>query len=254
MFRMNQIASGIISFMGVSVVAGLLIWPMPVQAFSARDLTHGSRGYDVDELQNRLKYDGYYHGQVDGVYGWATYWAVRNFQYQFGMKVTGDVDMKTKIRLVQATPGWHYTNSFDRIRPSKSASAPSSTGTKLADVGQLSSSDLNLMAHTVFAEARGEPFAGQVAVAAVILNRIRSAKFPNTVAGNVYQPGAFTSVQNGQINLQPNQEAMTAVMDAVHGWDPSHGALYYFNPATATSGWIWSRPELTKIGAHIFLA
>ncbi|MCL6453687.1 MAG: spore cortex-lytic enzyme [Alicyclobacillus sp.] len=226
----------------------------PAAAFTARDLMYGSRGYDVDELQNRLKYDGYYHGKVDGIFGWKTYWAVRNFQYNFGMKVTGYVDMATKMKLVAATQGWHY-------QPANSSGAGGSTGsnsgsdtTALAPVGNLSSSDLNLMAHTVYAEARGEPFEGQVAVAAVILNRLQSPKFPNTIPGIIYQPGAFTSVSDGQINLQPNAEAMKAVMDAVHGWDPSHGALYYFNPATATSSWIWSQPEITKIGDHIFLA
>jgi N-acetylmuramoyl-L-alanine amidase len=112
--------------------------------------------------------------------------------------------------------------------------------------------DINLMAHAIYGEARGEPFIGQVAIAAVILNRVRNPRFPHTVSGVIYQPGAFTAVSDGQFNLTPNEEARKAAMDAINGWDPTHGALYYFNPATATSKWIWSRPQLLRIGKHIF--
>ena len=115
-------------------------------------------------------------------------------------------------------------------------------------------SNLNLLAKVVYAEARGEPYTGQVAVAAVVLNRVRSSAFPNTISGVVYQSGAFTAVSDGQINLTPNQTAYNAAQDALNGWDPSYGAIYYFNPNTATNSWIWSRPHLVTIGKHRFCA
>jgi Cell wall hydrolyses involved in spore germination len=119
-------------------------------------------------------------------------------------------------------------------------------------VPNLSQNDINLMARAVYGEARGEPYIGQVAVAAVILNRLESPSFPNTISGILFEPGAFTCVADGQIWLTPNQTAYKAVRDALNGWDPTGGALYYFNPATATSKWIWSRPQLKRIGKHIF--
>ena len=114
------------------------------------------------------------------------------------------------------------------------------------------SNDLNLLARVVYGEARGEPYAGQVAVAAVVLNRVRSSSFPNTISGVVYQSGAFTAVSDGQINLTPNTTAYNAARDALNGWDPSGGAIYYFNPSTATNAWIWSRPHIVTIGKHRF--
>lgn len=116
----------------------------------------------------------------------------------------------------------------------------------------LTANDIKLLAQTVHGEARGEPYIGQVAVAAVVLNRIGSSHFPNTVAGVVFQPGAFTCVSDGQIWLKPNASAYKAVRDAINGWDPALGCVYYFNPATATSKWIWSRPQVKRIGKHIF--
>ena len=115
-----------------------------------------------------------------------------------------------------------------------------------------SQNDIQLMANAVHGESRGEPFIGQVAVAAVILNRVQSASFPNTVSGVIFQPGAFTAVADGQIWLTPNETSKKAVLDAINGWDPTGEAIYYFNPATATSGWIWNRPQIKKIGKHIF--
>jgi N-acetylmuramoyl-L-alanine amidase len=115
-----------------------------------------------------------------------------------------------------------------------------------------SQNDIQLMANAVYGESRGEPYIGQVAVAAVILNRVQSASFPNTVGGVIYEPGAFTAVADGQINLTPNETAKKAVLDALNGWDPTGNAIYYFNPDTATSSWIWSRPQIKKIGKHIF--
>ena len=114
------------------------------------------------------------------------------------------------------------------------------------------SSNLNLLARLVYGEARGEPYTGQVAVAAVVLNRVKSSSFPNTVSGVIYQAGAFSVVSDGQINLTPNQTAYNAARDALNGWDPSYGSIYYFNPNTATSSWIWSRPHVITIGNHRF--
>mgnify|MGYP003548218820 FL=1 len=118
--------------------------------------------------------------------------------------------------------------------------------------GKYSEQDLQLMANAVYGEARGEPYEGQVAVAAVILNRLESPDFPNSISGIIFQPRAFTAVADGQIWLEPNERAKQAVLDAMNGWDPSENALYYFNPETATSGWIWSRPQIKQIGDHIF--
>lgn len=234
------------------------------QAFTARNLIYGSTGYDVDELQGRLHLLGYYWGRIDGMFGWKTYWAVRTFQYNFGLPVTGEVDMRTKIMLVKATPNWNYKMDFPN-RPAASTSGSTQQSTASGDTGtlisgdgfthgmdNLSASDLNLMAHVVYGEARGEPFEGQVAVAAVILNRLHDPKFPKSIPAIVYQPGAFDCVNDGQINLQPNRQAMQAVIDAVNGWDPTHGALYYFNPAKTSNAWMWAQPELVTIGHHIF--
>lgn len=115
-----------------------------------------------------------------------------------------------------------------------------------------SSSDVNLLSRLVYAESRGEPYSGQVAVASVVLNRVKSSSFPNSIAGVIYQTGAFSVVSDGQINLSPNITAKNAAQDAINGWDPSYGAIYYFNPNTATSKWIWSRPVTVTIGNHRF--
>ena len=115
-----------------------------------------------------------------------------------------------------------------------------------------SSADVDLLAKIVYAEARGEVYAGQVAIAAVVLNRVRNSSFPNSVSGVIYQPGAFTAVSDGQINLAPNSTAKKAAQDALNGWDPTYGSIYYFNPNTATSSWIWSRPYVITIGKHRF--
>ena len=118
--------------------------------------------------------------------------------------------------------------------------------------GGFSENEIRLMSQAVYGEARGEPYIGQVAIAAVILNRLESESFPDTVSGIIFQPGAFTAVADGQIWMEPDETARKAVMDAINGWDPAEGAVYYFNPETATSKWIWSRPQKKKIGKHIF--
>lgn len=229
------------------------------QAFTQRTLIRGSQGYDVDELQGRLKHLGFYGGKIDGYFGWRTYFDVRNFQYQFGLPITGKVDLKTRQALVQATPNWtaNSNGSQGSGAGSSSSSAGVATSASAASavtptVPGVSQSDINLMTHMVYGEARGEPFVGQVAIAAVILNRMRDSRFPHSIPAILYSPGAFDALNDGQFNLQPNAEALKAVMDAIHGDDPTHGAVYYFNPATATSKWIWSRPQIITIGHHIF--
>lgn len=217
-------------------------------SFGNTTLKVGSRGDDVYELQGRLKFLGYYTGAVDGKFGWQTYWAVRNFQWKFGMTVDGIVGPQTKSRLVRATKAW--TGGADKGNVRNEAATPP-VNLRAASHGY-SEAEIRMMAHAVFGEARGEPYEGQVAVVGVILNRIKSELFPNSVASVIYQPGAFTAVADGQINLTPNETSYKAVRDALNGWDPSGGALYYFNPSTATSKWIWSRPQIKQIGRHIF--
>ena len=188
---------------------------------------YGSRGDEVKQIQTKLKRWGYYYGSVDGIYGSQTVSAVKWFQSKNGLTVDG-------------------------IAGPKTLAAMGITGTSNSTGGTASNSDLNLLAHLVYAEARGEPYSGQVAVAAVVLNRVKSTSFPNTVAGVIYEKGAFSVVSDGQINLQPNQTAISAARDALNGWDPTYGAIYYFNPNTATNGWIWSRPVTVVIGNHRF--
>ena len=126
-------------------------------------------------------------------------------------------------------------------------------GIPTGSTGQSSdNNNLNLLAHIIHGEARGEPYVGQVAVGAVILNRVRDSRFPNTIAGVIYQPGAFEAVADGQINLPPNETSYKAARDALNGWDPTGGAIYYYNPATAKSKWIWTREIITTIGKHNF--
>jgi N-acetylmuramoyl-L-alanine amidase len=191
----------------------------------------GSYGSEVTAIQKKLKNWGYYTGSVDGIYGSRTETAVRYFQRKNGLVVDGIAGKNTLAAM--------------GIQSSSSSPASSS-------VGGYSSGDLNLIARAVYGEARGEPYTGQVAVAAVILNRVRDSRFPKTVAGVVYQAGAFDVVADGQINLTPNDTAYKAVRDAVNGWDPTYGCLYYYNPRTATNKWIRSLPISTTIGSHVF--
>lgn len=231
-------------FMTTSLVLFLPQEKRESSAFGKTILKVGARGGDVYELQGRLKFLGYYTGKIDGAFGWRTYWAVRNFQYSFGMKVDGVVGAKTKLKLWTATKKWKPgTNT---------GTAAAKTKTTKVTKGNFSDKDVRLMANAVHGEARGEPYVGKVAVAAVILNRAKSPSWPNTPAGVIFEPGAFTAVADGQIWLTPDSESKRAVQDAINGWDPTDGAVYYFNPDTATSRWIWSRPQIKQIGAHIF--
>ncbi|WP_374703093.1 spore cortex-lytic enzyme [Neobacillus cucumis] len=229
-----------------------LLESQKVFAFSNQVIQRGAVGEDVIELQSRLKYIGFYHGKIDGVFGWSTYWALRNFQYEFGLPIDGLAGATTKAKLAKATK---YNKQTAQKSTAPNSTAPKSTGTKKAASNTpkgFSQNDIRLMANAVNGESRGEPYIGQVAVAAVILNRVNSPSFPNTVSGVIFEPGAFTAVADGQIWLTPNENSRKAVLDAINGWDPTGEALYYFNPATATSGWIWGRPQIKRIGQHIF--
>ena len=189
---------------------------------------YGSRGEEVRTIQTKLKRWGYYSDGIDGIYGTKTMNAVKYFQRKNGLTADG-------IAGTQTLKAMGIMNS-------------SSTSTSTS----VNSSDLNLLARVVYAEARGEVYTGQVAIAAVVLNRVKSSSFPNSIAGVIYQSGAFTAVSDGQINLTPNETAKKAAQDALNGWDPTYGCIYYFNPNTATNAWIWSRPHVITIGKHRF--
>ncbi|WP_235991773.1 spore cortex-lytic enzyme [Metabacillus schmidteae] len=367
-------------------------------AFSGQIIQRGATGSDVIELQARLQYNGYYHGPIDGVYGWSTYWAVKNFQNMFGLEeIDGLVGQKTKDMLARSTKFYsdfvyeqinngrkftHYggvpldiqsapteqeiqkarqiaeqrkiesekqykaqaniqqqqkqreaqqqqqqkqqdaqqqqqqqkqreaqqqqqqqkqqdaqqqqqqqqqqkqqetqqqqqqqkqqeaqQQQQQQQQQQKQQQAPQNQqennrndqaqqnnqqqndSTAVNMPGGFSQNDIQLMANAVYGESRGEPYIGQVAVAAVILNRVNSPTFPNTVSGVIFEPLAFTAVADGQIWLTPNEQAKKAVLDAINGFDPTENAIYYFNPNTATSSWIWGRPQIKRIGKHIF--
>lgn len=225
------------------------------ETFSNWTFHYGAKGDDIYELQGRLKYLGFYKSNVDGQYGYQTLKAVKYFQSEFGIPADGIVGPKTKLKLWQASQKWAPTANWKQDQQnSGSPSAPKGD----ADVPPASSlsgmteNDLKLMANAVYGESRGEPYVGQVAVAAVILNRVSNAAFPNTISGVIFQPGAFTAVADGQINLTPNETAKKAVREALSGVDPTNGCIYYFNPETATSKWIWTRKQVKTIGKHIF--
>lgn len=191
---------------------------------------YGSSGNEVRQIQTKLKSWGYYDGNVDGIYGSKTVNAVKYFQRKNGLNADGVAGTQTL-----AAMGINNSNNNNSSSSNLNSQA-----------------NINLLAHLIHGEARGEPYNGMVAVAAVALNRVDSPNFPSTIAGVVYQKGAFTAVDDGQINLTPNQTAYNAARDALNGWDPTGGALYYFNPNTATNKWIWSRPLTVVIGKHRF--
>ena len=186
----------------------------------------GSTGSVVSQIQTKLRTWGYYSGSVDGIYGSKTVSAVKYFQRTNGLAVDGKCGPSTLAAL----------------------------GIRVSDTSQSTSGDVDLLARLISAEARGEPYAGQVAVGAVVLNRVESPAFPNTMSGVIYQSGAFTCLQDGQFWGTVADSAYKAARDAINGWDPSGGAIYYYNPSTATSSWIWSRPVITVIGKHKFCA
>lgn len=210
----------IISVFALTVLALV----MCLSTAQAASLKRGSSGDKVTQLQQKLKNWGYYSGSVDGIFGSATEAAVKKFQKKNGLTADGIVGKATAEKL----------------------------GLRLSGGQSAASGDVDLIARAVYGEARGEPYEGQVAVAAVILNRVRSASFPNTVSGVIYQPGAFDAVSDGQLYLTPDFAAYRAARDAMAGWDPTGGCIYYYNPKTATSKWIRSRPVMRTIGDHVF--
>ena len=216
------IALAVIFALNIAVIA-------LAEAASAETYRRGDTGSTVEEIQTRLSEWGYYSGSVDGIYGSATEKAVRWFQESNGLTVDGLAGPATLEALGLPT-GNSYTPGED-------------------DSGELA-----LLARLISAEARGEPYAGQVAVGAVVLNRVEHPSFPNTIAEVIYQPGAFSCMLDGQWDEPVADSAWNAARDALAGVDPSGGAIYYFNPATATSAWIWSRPEILTIGNHKFCA
>jgi N-acetylmuramoyl-L-alanine amidase len=224
-----KLTAFVLAFVTIVTVAFAVALPK----VSAAVVKVGSRGQTVKTIQTKLKRWGYYKGSVDGIFGSQTKSAVQYFQRKNGLTADGIVGKATAKALGISLSG-------------------SSGGSTSA--GNISNSDLYLLSCCVYGEARGESYAGKVAVAAVVLNRVKNSQFPNTISGVIYQRGAFTCVSDGQINLGTNDECTRAAQDALNGWDPSGGALYYFNPKTATSAWIWSRPQLVTIGRHIFCA
>lgn len=192
----------------------------------------GSRGQEVRNIQTRLKKWGYYNGAVDGIYGSGTKSAVIKFQKKNGLTADGICGKRTLAALGL---------------PSGSSSSGSSGGT-----GKYSAADVEMLARMISGEARGEPYTGQVAVGAVILNRVEHSSFPNSISGVLYQSGAFDALKDGQFYSAATDSAIKAAKDAINGWDPSGGAIYYYNPSTATNKWIRSRPIIARIGNHVF--
>lgn len=187
----------------------------------------GSRSEEVRSIQQALKSRGYYKGNIDGIFGTATKNAVTAFQRDNGLKVDGIAGKETLKALNIADAN---LNSY----------------------GGYSSADYELLARIISAEARGEPYLGQVAVGAVVLNRIEHPSFPDTLSGVVYQRGAFSCLNDGQFYEPISDSAYKAASDAINGLDPSGGAIYYYNPAKSTNKWIFSRPVITTIGDHRF--
>ena len=227
----SKITTKVIAFISIIVIIFTLLYTYDIFITNNSVIAlskYGSRGSEVTQIQTKLKRWGYYSGNIDGIYGTQTVNAVKYFQRKNGLTVDGIAGPNTLKAM--------------GIYSSSSGSSSSNSN----------SSDLNLLSRLVYGEARGEPYAGQVAVAAVVLNRVKSSSFPNTISGVIYQSGAFDVVSDGQINLTPNSTAKKAAQDALNGWDPTYGAIYYFNPNTATNKWIWSRPHTITIGNHRF--
>ena len=225
MLKKKKIIVFMITLLGITFcIFAILFENSTVEALSK----YGSRGDEVRQIQTKLKRWGYYNGNVDGIYGNQTVSAVKYFQRKNGLTVDGIAGPATLKAM--------------GIYSSSSSSSSSSSN----------SSNVNLLARLIYGESRGEPYTGQVAVGAVVMNRVKSSSFPNTISGVIYQSGAFDVVSDGQINLTPNSTAIKAAQDALNGWDPSYGAIYYFNPSTATNKWIWSRPMTVTIGKHRF--
>ena len=221
----------IMILVAVGVIVCLLLSTIAFGALGDRTLAKGSRGAEVKDLQKRLTQLGYQVGKVDGIYGDKTVAAVTRFQKERGLKADGIAGKETIEALKKLTG------------ESQNASGK--------EIG-FKNSDVQLLAQCIYSEGRGEPYIGQVAIGACVMNRIKHPSFPNTIAGIIYQPGAFSAVADGQINLQPDETAFKAAREAMNGSDPTGGAIYYFNPDKTSNKFIWSRPQIKKIGTHIF--
>ena len=213
------------------IAAGTLLAAL-IPAAEAVTYKKGSSGTVVSQIQTKLKNWGYYAGDVDGVYGSATERAVRAFQRKNGLTADGKAGAQTLEAL----------------------GLPADSGGNSGGSGGMTGAQVDLLARLISAEARGEPYIGQVAVGAVVLNRIDHPSFPNSLSGVIYQRGAFSCLDDGQFDQPIAESAYRAAREALAGSDPTGGAIYYFNPATATSKWIWSRPQMLTIGSHIFCA
>ncbi len=213
-------------FRTMCIVALVLVMTILFQSFAVMSFSkYGSTGSEVKSIQTRLNELGYYNGQIDGIFGTKTKTAVTKFQKDYGLTADGIVG----------------TNTLKALKIN-SQSTPS----------QFTQSEISLLARIISAESRGEPYEGQVAVGAVILNRIDHPSFPNTLAGVIYQPGAFSCINDGQVNEAVSETSKKAAQDAINGWDPSGGAIYYYNPDKSTNKWIFSRPVICVIGKHRF--
>lgn len=211
-----------------ALVAFALLLLCAAQGSSAAVIAWGSRGDQVALAQQKLKDYGYFSGEVDGIFGRETYDAVILFQRRNSLTVDGKIGSATAAALgIQLTGSALSANVYRE-------------------------SELTLLARLVNGEARGEPYIGQVAVAAVVLNRVRDAAFPNTISGVIFQTGAFDAVWDGQFDLEPTASCRRAARDAMNGWDPTGGCVYYYNPVTATNPWIWTRQVQLSIGKHAF--
>lgn len=218
-------------FFQIIIIALVNVFVITAIAFAFSQSTQtlsqlGSRGEEVRQVQKKLRELGLYSGSVDGIYGTATQKAVRQFQKNCGITADGIAGPKTLLYL-----------GLD-------------SGTSSS--GKYSSSDVYLLAKIISAEARGESYTGQVAVGAVVLNRVRHSSFPDSISGVVYQAGAFSAVRDSNWNVAPDATAKKAAQDAINGWDPTGGAIYYYNPAKTSNQWIRSRPVVTTIGRHVF--
>lgn len=207
----------------LAIVIYVFATPQTTQVLSK----YGSYGEEVRKIQERLSSWGYYKGKIDGIYGSETVASVKKFQKNNGLKVDGISGDATL----------------------KAMGLPTGVSNTSANASQ---SQVYLLARAINGEARGEPYTGQVAVGAVIMNRVRHASFPNTISGVIYQPGAFTAVSDGQIHAEMSESCIRAARDALNGWDPVGGAIYYYNPKTATNRWIRTRPVIMTIGKHVF--
>jgi len=229
----------------MSVAVSIALVVCITASTTGASIYYGSTDYDmVGKIQTRLKDWGYYSGAIDGIFGYKTETAVKKFQSKNGLTVDGKVGPKTLEAL--GLPVGKYGDSGG----SSGGGSTSSGGS--GGSSSTNSSDVMLLAKLINGEGRGEPYNGMVAIGGVILNRVKDARFPNSISGVIYQPGAFDAVSDGQINLSPSDSAIRAAKDAMAGWDPSGGAIYYYNPQTATNQWIRSRPIVATIGDHVF--